>query len=241
MEKESKSFFSRFESKEENTNDTTINLQLADWKLDPKNKVIIDPNNIWTIKDFLSGEECELLIRHSEKLGFGTAIISGYEKDENIRNNKRTVWTDPKFCDQIWKRAQQCVPKIASELRRKEVLGKGYESCGCYDQMRFYRYDAEEKFEPHYDYTRHVDKKKSFLSCLIYLTTVKEGGRTTFFENNTDKPTFSIAPVAGSCLFFVHGDFDGNCHEGGSLPKNSTERKYVLRTDIMYRPLPKSE
>jgi hypothetical protein len=150
-----------------------------------------------------------------------------------VRNNKRTVWSDPKFCEQIWNRVKYCVPKLASDLYMKDKTGEDYESCGCYDQMRFYRYDPLEKFEPHFDGIRVVGEQKSFLTCIIYLNTVQEGGKTTFFDNE-ERPRCSVTPMTGKCLFFVHGGFI-NLHEGGLIPEFSTERKYVLRTDVMYK------
>jgi hypothetical protein len=220
----------KFEKEELETTKNTLDLKLGEWKYNYNDKTIIEKNNIWTIKNFLSPQECSDLIRFSESLGFVG------EDDSEYRSQKRTVWHDPAFSEQIWNRAMYCVPKDAAKLHTKSVAGKGYEPCGCYDQMRFYRYDPQEKFESHLDKPRVIKEKKSFLTCLIYLNDVTEGGSTAFYgEVNSEAPKFKIAPVSGTCLFFVHGGFI-NRHEGEPIPENSNQRKYVLRTDILYQP-----
>jgi predicted 2-oxoglutarate/Fe(II)-dependent dioxygenase YbiX len=225
------------EKEEQLTTDATINMKLSEWVLDPNDVDTIDENNIWTVKNFLSRQECDELTQHSEKLGYGEGVINGSLVMSDVRNNKRTVWTDTKFCEQIWNRAKHCVPKFATQLKMQQANGEDFYSVGCYEDMRFYRYDACEKFEPHFDgIRRKKNGDKSFLTCIIYLNDVNEGGRTNFYDYNGQQmvPLYSVKPTTGTCLFFVHtGMF--NLHEGEMIPENSTERKYVLRTDVMYR------
>ena len=81
---------------------------------------------------------------------------------------------------------------------------------------------VNQEFKKHRDqsYIRN-ENESSYHTLLIYLNENFIGGETTF-EN------LKIKPKKGSCLIFFH-DLE---HEGTKL---TSGKKYILRTDIMYR------
>jgi hypothetical protein len=219
-----------------------ISVQLSkDWSPMYSEVNQLESNNIWTVSNILSHEECQQLIDASERVGYDVAAITlakdKYVMATNVRNNTRTVIDDREFAEQLWERLKYFVPELCTDLFGHETLGEGYtiQIPGCNERFRFYRYDSAQRFKPHVDgsFSRVVDtiQEKSFITCMVYLNNVAQGGATNFLERNK-QIKFTVQPVAGNCLFFVHR---GNLHEGEMMPEESKERKYVIRTDIMYK------
>jgi prolyl 4-hydroxylase len=235
---------SRFEKKEDITTTATITLELSkSWKKEDCKVHVYEQNNIWTVSNMLSEKECISLIEQSEKLGYDSAPINVGGGQQimmtDLRDNKRTIWDDTRFAEQLFERVKHFVPQECTKLHRLATIGKEFELCGCNERFRFYRYENGERFNPHFD--GHFDRKvartyeKSFLTCITYLNdVVGEGGETNFLEHtHRNEPVkFGVKPKRGVCLFFVHA---GNLHEGAAIPIGSSERKYVIRTDIMYK------
>ena len=63
---------------------------------------------------------------------------------------------------------------------------------------------------------------------MIYLNDGYEGGNTKFYHDD-DRLKANIVPRQGMALIFDHLQL----HEGAPVVSG---RKYVLRTDVMYRP-----
>jgi hypothetical protein len=61
---------------------------------------------------------------------------------------------------------------------------------------------------------------------LVYLNEACEGGETRFYREG--RPCLEVHPACGQALVFVHEQL----HEGAAVMSG---RKYVLRTDVMYR------
>ncbi|KAL9654690.1 hypothetical protein ABK040_006752 [Willaertia magna] len=110
------------------------------------------------------------------------------------------------------------------------------------DKFRMYKYEKKQHFLMHFDGTnRRLSTKlnedlkpmeqfveQSFLTMLIYLNNVEEGGDTQFFDNLTKVETFNIKPKRGSAVIFLHELL----HQGNDVLKGC---KYLLRTDICYK------
>ena len=119
---------------------------------------------------------------------------------------------------------------------------------GLNERLRILRYDPGCYFLPHYDgrYVRGNElgpKRKgetSRLSLLLYLNDGYEGGRTRFLRHsgrnkrhdngrrNNKLNDIDVDARQGSVLLFDHDCY----HEGEFLKKG---RKYVVRTDVMYK------
>ena len=169
---------------------------------------------IWTIRNFLSPDECTRYIDITEDMGYKPATVGGAEGKgvaPNIRNNERVILDDADLADQLWRRAQDYIPEFV----------QGYQAVGINERFRFYRYDPKQFFHWHADgFHRRDNGERSRLTFMVYLNDDFVGGETVF-ENAT------IEPACGMALVFVHGLM----HEGGEVLSG---RKYVLRTDVMF-------
>jgi hypothetical protein len=101
-------------------------------------------------------------------------------------------------------------------------------AAGLNERFRFYRYDVGQTFTPHYDGSfRRNDGEESKLTFMVYLNDDFSGGTTDFLTEGGNV-WLRVQPRLGMALVFEHFQL----HEGTS-PKSG--RKYVLRTDVMYR------
>ena len=178
-------------------------------------------DDVFEIPEFLSLPECDDLIKRSEKLGFANATIetpAGPIQHIGVRNNQRVVVEDDDLAAALWLRLAEVIPAIF----------KGREALGLNERIRFYRYDAGERFNWHRDgFVEFGDGRLSQFTFLIFLNDDYEGGLTSFRDKRF--PTFVVEPKAGSALLFHHPI----SHRGDKVMAG---RKYVLRSDVVYGP-----
>ena len=169
---------------------------------------------ILEIPGFLSPAECAELLTRSEQLGFteaGVALPGGPQLMKGIRNNYRLEYSDAALAQDLWLRLQ---PLLAPEP-------DGAAPVGLYEQFRFYRYDVGERFNKHKDGSVQAGAAVSRWTFLLYLNDDFEGGATEFEE-------LTVTPRRGAALCFRHE----LRHKGCPV---TAGRKYVLRSDILYR------
>jgi len=65
---------------------------------------------------------------------------------------------------------------------------------------------------------------------MLYLNEGFKGGNTQFFEKHTNKPNHFVAPQTGLAIVFYQNS--KLPHIGEAITEG---RKYIMRTDIMYR------
>jgi len=176
---------------------------------------LLDGEQIFVIRDFLSPDECEQLIQRSEALGYETFTIDG-EVFADYRNNARLIVDDPVLAKTFWPRAAEHLPHII----------EGQPASGFNPRFRFYRYTGSEAFAPHHDGSVRLGDQTSKLTFMVYLTDVPKGGETRFYDDDV-KLKLSVQPERGKALVFNHIIL----HEGVAVEAGS---KYVLRTDVMY-------
>ncbi len=181
------------------------------------NKNVFVPDQIFTVSNVLSSEECAEYIALTEKIGYTPAGLTmgqdQYFMAPNVRNNDRVILDDEARAAQLWHRIAEYIP----------VTIDGWTALGLNERLRFYRYDPGQRFAPHGDgsFMRQVGEM-SLLTFMIYLNDGFEGGETHFLE-----PDISVVPTAGMALCFRHELL----HEGDWVIRG---RKYVLRSDVMY-------
>lgn len=172
------------------------------------------PNNLFTINNVLTHEECQAYIALTEQKGYDAAPIttaSGFEMRPDIRNNERVILDDFEIAKNLWQKVAAQIPPVL----------EGRQALGLNERFRFYRYDVGQYFAPHYDGAFRCDNgEQSLLTFMIYLNDDFESGETNFGE-------ICIKPETGMALIFEHGLL----HEGCAVTKG---RKYVLRSDVMY-------
>jgi prolyl 4-hydroxylase len=169
---------------------------------------------LFTLKEFLTPQECAVYIGGSEQTGYEEAAIqtaNGAEIAREIRNNDRIVFDDPALAKTLFERARPCLP---NELDQWTLSGFN-------ERFRFYRYVPGQYFKWHKDgFYFKSDDEVSLLTFIIYLNEGYEGGNTEFQWE-------IIKPSTGMALVFPHA----MRHQGAPIANGT---KYVLRTDVMY-------
>jgi predicted 2-oxoglutarate/Fe(II)-dependent dioxygenase YbiX len=183
-------------------------------------RVLLDGDRTFVIPCFLSPEECDAFIARSEESGYEDAPITtsaGAVVRKDIRNNERVMVDDPALTAELFVRAESLL-----------VSGwSGWTLTGFNERWRFYRYDPGQAFAPHFDgYYERPNGERSHFTFMVFLNDGFEGGETVFHRHFL-RP-LSVRPVRGLALVFYHKQL----HEGAPVIRG---RKYVLRTDVMYR------
>ena len=180
---------------------------------------------IMTVDNVFTTQQCNEFIDFSHQFDYEVAPITINSKQgqtqlrTDIRNNQRVIYDDVQFAERIFNQVKNYLPE---ELFEWHVSGLN-------ERFRFYSYEDGQTFKPHYDGNYEVnDWHSSQLTLLIYLSEDFEGGETKFFNQTRHVPTFSIKPKIGQILIFEHRQM----HSGAPVVSG---RKYVLRTDVMYK------
>jgi predicted 2-oxoglutarate/Fe(II)-dependent dioxygenase YbiX len=172
--------------------------------------------DICTVTEFFTPDECDAYIQFAEVMGFTDAPITtalGPIMRKDVRNNTRVMIDDTERAEQLWQRSIDYVPDYMAN----------WWAVGINERLRLYRYDVGQQFDWHSDGAfRRSISERSRLTFMVYLNDDFEGGHTAF-EDYSD-----VVPKKGMALFFTHEI----CHKGQPVTKG---RKYVLRSDVMYR------
>ena len=192
-----------------------------------KKQLVNDLEDVFVIRGFLTPEECAGHIARSEAAGYGDAPINtfaGQVVNKAMRNNDRVMVDDPALAAELWERLRPSVPD-----RRGQ-----WAAAGLNERLRFYRYDPGQQFDWHFDGSfERSPTEVSNLTFMVYLNDGFEGGATEFnfrlmgLVLDGDEIT-RVVPEAGMALVFAHRIF----HQGAPV---TAGRKYVLRSDVMYR------
>ncbi len=184
-------------------------------------------NEIFTLDHILTPEECAEYITFTENIGYTDAPINtmrGFQIRPDIRNNQRVILDVPERALNLWQRVSNYIPN---------TMGR-WQAVGLNERFRFYRYDPGQRFALHHDGSyQRPNGEESLLTFMIYLNEGFDGGATRFHlprRYYEHLPTMDVVPVTGMALCFVHE----LVHEGASVIQG---RKYVLRSDVMYRQL----
>ena len=182
--------------------------------------------NLFTVDDLLTPEECRQLIDRAELMGFGAASVStasGPKMMTKVRNNDRVTFDDPELAQWLWDKVRPHVPAVLDGATASRLN----------ERLRFYRYDPSQRFHAHRDGAVEASPtERSRLTFMVYLNEGTRGGQTVFYSeervNGLRKLVASVEPRTGMALCFDHEWW----HEGARVEEG---RKYVLRTDVMYR------
>jgi predicted 2-oxoglutarate/Fe(II)-dependent dioxygenase YbiX len=182
-------------------------------------------DNIETIANFFSTGECDDTIAFAEGVGFDKATIStsmGMVRMESVRNNDRVIVDDPDRTQALY---QRLACHLAPSFQHR------WTPVGLNERLRLYRYDVGQRFEWHRDgHFERPNGERSQFTFMVYLNDDFEGGATSFCDDCGLMPDgpLRIKPQKGMALLFFHPIM----HRGDPVTKG---RKYVLRTDVMYR------
>jgi hypothetical protein len=179
--------------------------------------------DVMTISNFFSSEECDDWIGLSESLGYEEAAVTtetGMVMMKSLRNNDRVMLDDAERAEDLWDRVQSYVPALFKDAWRP---------IGVNERLRLYRYDPGQQFDWHTDgYFERDNGDRSCFTFMIYLNEGFDGGATSFNIGSTSPKRFQVTPRKGMALLFHHPI----PHKGEPVRRG---RKYVLRTDVMFR------
>jgi hypothetical protein len=183
-------------------------------------------DNVATIAGFLSAAECDDYIRLGEATGFEEAPITTSRgmmmMMKDVRNNDRVMIDDPA-------RALALYQRLSDDLAPR--FQRTWTPVAFNERLRLYRYDIVQQFDWHRDgYFQRPNGERSFFTFMVYLNDDFDGGATSFSDDGFGFPggMLRITPAKGMGLLFHHPIL----HRGDPV---TTGRKYVLRTDVMYR------
>lgn len=186
----------------------------------PQRTVLEPDESIVTVSNFLSPQECEEFIQLTLAVGYEEAPITtlrGFQMRPDIRNNTRVMKDEPVLAGRLWERMKDLVPTTHRRIG-------AWHPHSLNERFRFYRYTGGQYFKWHSDgpFIRSP-REVSLFTAMVYLNEDFEGGTTDF----QDGP--SITPRQGMLLLFEHS----RVHQGAPVRRGC---KYVLRTDVMFRP-----
>ena len=182
----------------------------------------LDSHKIFVLREFLSPDECAVLIRRSEALRYEMGTVGGVIA-EGIRNNERVLIDDTLLASSLFERA---APWLSKEVHGRHLVRFN-------KRWRFYRYRPGQTFQPHRDgsYLSFHTYEQSEVTFMIYLNDGMTGGETRFFRDAEQAmhghAYLTVQPITGAALVFLHSIW----HEGAVVHSGE---KYVLRTDVMY-------
>ena len=199
-------------------------------------------DSVFVLRDFLTPAECHAFIAESEQEGYEDAPITMGKAAiiiKEYRDNMRVMRDDTELAaNALFERAKPFLPETFIEWdsdgwgqpKRKFT----FRAVSLNERFRFYRYDIGQAFNAHYDGSFQRDSHEaSRLTFMVYLNADFTGGTTDFYHE--DNALFlRVTPEPGMALIFRHAIL----HAGVAV---ETGRKYVLRSDVMYRREPKSE
>lgn len=196
----------------------------------------------------LTPEECEAAVAWSEAAGY-TTLEGIYPK--HYRSNWRVIIDAPDVADIVFERIRGTVPSeyqfdaarptrsdaaswVAASATRPDKPDAT--SVGLNERFRFCRYTEGGHFNSHVDANfRRSATEGSKLTFMIYLNTIPEGdgGTTNFLRFGSDEPLSNgtVRPEAGMALVFDHNLNHMGCALGGG----AEAKKYLMRSDVMYR------
>ncbi|XP_061173180.1 uncharacterized protein LOC133191693 [Saccostrea echinata] len=197
----------------------------------------------------MTPSECQHVIEDGEKIGFGE--IKGAKRD--YRSCDRLVIESEEMALILWRRIQPYLTDFEvaedSSLKDLHIHGVPYllrgkwQPVGLNKLFRLCRYYPGGHFAPHFDgYYTKSPEERSLKTFMIYLNGDFNGGSTNFVDEaqtlhkdkngkycaEKENVLCKITPEEGMAILFNHQ----RLHEGEQLLSG---KKYILRTDIMYK------
>jgi prolyl 4-hydroxylase len=182
---------------------------------------------LWTVPDIFSPAECAAILAGAEDHAWLPATVnsaSGRVVESVVRDSMTAVLRDPALATELYRRVLPHVPRrMSAELGARGRVQM--DVAGVHVPVRIYRYEPGQHFGLHQDQSYFgEDGTKSLLTFMVYLNEGFGGGETDFPEQEQ-----TIVPRTGTALLFQHMLL----HSGKRVTAGT---KFVLRSDVLYRP-----
>lgn len=187
-------------------------------------------DQVYKVSGLLSGSECSRLVTAQEHKGFG---FTNYPK--HYRGNLRLMADDVNLADAL---ASRILPIVPAEITDDENADYIWKPVGLNPRFRCSKYYPGDVFGAHCDtYFEKNSDEISMFTVNVYTSTIADGGETRFFHPSRKlrgprQTAFVCAPIAGDAVIFMQPPGREYYHDGAAF---SEGRKYLLRTDVMYR------
>ncbi|MDI1450233.1 2OG-Fe(II) oxygenase [Polyangium sp. 6x1] len=181
---------------------------------------------LWTVPALFSSETCAAILEGARDKPWLPATVNAEEGrvvDTRIRSSTTAVLRDPALGGELFRKVTPHVPeRMSTEIGGRRVA---MHLTGIFLPLRIYRYEVGQHFGLHQDQSYAGDGgTRSLLTLMVYLNEGFAGGETEFPEQER-----TIVPKTGDALLFQH-----MLLHAGKPVTNGT--KYVLRSDVLYRP-----
>ncbi|CAB9508491.1 P4Hc [Seminavis robusta] len=207
------------------------------------------PQPARVLPNVLTRDECQQLRRVTTTLGYRSDHPVSQAHPTGIDSCELMVDSES-ILNVIWERVQPHLPATLTAHNKTVQL------FGINPRWRCFRYGQDCVYRPHLDGSwplcyldeegkyhcpkqqkqQYSDAIKSYLTFLIYLNDDFEGGETRYYL--PQGVARGIVPRAGSVVVFPQGNLASLIHEGSQVTKGT---KYVVRTDVLYRPAGKAQ
>ncbi|RHY39727.1 hypothetical protein DYB34_011055 [Aphanomyces astaci] len=191
----------------------------------------------------LTEAECRALInRMSPALKSVSGALSRLHPLGEQRASKTeyclSVMENKRFADVIWQRLMDS-EAFASIYKYTQREGCGM-PLGLAPRLRLLRYEGSDRFDAHYDriVPDEATGSESLITVLIYLNDGGgvdfSGGETLYINPENMAESVGVVPQRGRVVLFEHCLY----HSGSPLQHiddSANQRKYVMRTDILFR------
>lgn len=190
----------------------------------------------FVLSGVLTPDECTQLLRAALAIGFSDDLP--LEKQEPTRIGSCEILAEAHTLEPIWQRVRAHLPPTLEGCKLEGINAR----------FRIFAYDEGGVYRPHIDGTwpgsgldadgRYMHDSygasvRSRLTFLIYLNEDFTGGETTFYlPGPTRLHAHRVKPQTGAVLCFPQSNTASLLHEGSAVTRG---RKYVIRTDVLYR------
>jgi hypothetical protein len=164
---------------------------------------------LWTVEHVYSPSECDDFIALIERSAPSLATNNPLYRDQD-----RVIRDDTEIAAELFRRLRPHLPERMGEFRL----------VGLNSRLRFYRYRAGQRFDPHMDHWYRPNEYQITLhTVLAYFNDDFDGGETRFQEQ-LDRV---LTPRRGLVAVFQHK----LRHEGCPVRRGT---KYAMRSDVIY-------
>lgn len=175
-----------------------------------KGKSLSDKIKIWEFPNFMTNEECDLLLNDAEKVGYKQSEVDSKKNPTTLSRTSTTSFLELNKTE-IGKKIIQRVKDILQGQPGIEVEG-----------LQIQRYLPTQKYNPHYDTFEGKDSSdQRSWTFMIYLNDVEEGGGTFFSKIN-----LRLIPKKGTGILWNNLDQKG-CRDDNTLHMGEPVQKGV--------------